>query len=140
MTALAANADRIVENFGNPSRQEPIVTSAAEVYQGAMIVTIAAGTASPASDAASISHVQGVAQNRVTGDGSLRVRIEGNVDVEFVSSGLTQDDIGKNVAAADDNTIETITASTNKVAAGTLVKLVGTTATVRVGVFGATNT
>ena len=145
MTALTENALRTAENFKSPDLQEPVVADATQVWQGGMICLDAAnGRAVPAADAASLSDVIGVAQREALGDVAAtpppRTLTHGNIDYPFESSGLTNDDVGKDVAVVDDNTVGTITASTNGVRAGMLTRLEGTTAWVKVGRFSGTDT
>jgi len=142
MSALTKSTDRIGENFEAPDLQEPAVLDATQIWQGGLVCVDADGAASPGADSATLSHAIGVSQVEALGDaaGATRCLAHGNIDYPFTSSGLTGVDVGKNVAIVDDNTVGTITASTNKNAAGVLVRLVGATAWVKVGRFGASDT
>lgn len=97
------------------------VAASAKIFAGAMICLNASGYAVPAADTAGLVFV-GVARqyvdNTAGGDGDQIILVWKDGVFDFAASGMTADDAGKPVFAADDQTVAL--ATTNGVGCGAI--------------------
>lgn len=109
--ALAANT-KLPEKIDN-TLEEPIVKTSAVIYQNALVMINAAGTAVPCADSTTGKFI-GIAVEGsaypVTGDGTLTVKIQkhGEFQVPLVTS-VTVGLVGTAMYAFDDATVTNVT-------------------------------
>jgi len=98
-------------------------------FKNALLMIDADGYVKPCASEAGASFA-GMGYERVTAtglnDGDVSVRIERLNAIEVGASGITQADLGKEVYALDDNTVQ-IAAGTNLVKVGVIVEVISAT-------------
>lgn len=126
MTALTANSKRDYKSDDIISLK---VTASTTIFEGSLVKVTAAGFAAPASPEAN-SFFAGVALDGIktgTGQsGEIRVLTKGRFN--FAAAGLSQADLGSDVYAEDDNTVNTA-AGTNRQKVGKIVRHISATLT-----------
>jgi hypothetical protein len=125
MTALAADAERLRRNDGSVKIATYVVTNAATVYKGGLVMfPSGAGTVSAGADTAG-GRVAGIALETATGNagGTVTCEVEYDAEYLFVSSAITGADAGLTAVIADDNTLTDAGAGTNDIPVGRIVEI-----------------
>jgi hypothetical protein len=101
------------------------VANGSTVFAGGMVCLNASGLAVPASDAAGLSRVAGIAIDTIVGDGVRGVDVV--FDSEFLlvaAASITQLDVGRLATVVDDQTLGDAAATTNDISVGLVREIV----------------
>lgn len=104
----AAAADRICTRYGSQKIDSYPVAASTKIYQGTMVCINASGYAVPAANTVNFVFV-GVARDQADNssgaNGAINVKVDRKGVVSMISAGLAITDVGKDLFAADDQTV-----------------------------------